>query len=485
MVIDPYMLDIAEKDVSSARLAELALPTLEHDYVKKIIPGKNGLSFLQIPPEFVLVGHSSGGDYSIQNPSDYAVSVVKRLVRDSRKIGALPVAMADVIDARSTDLDFVDSVGIPMADLAQKYGVAILNGELAKYGAMMNCPCNITGTMLGLLNRRAAYADQGVFEVDGIKYFVIDPKGKMIWMNSDGTGTNTLIKGRFGKFNLSYDDMLAMLADDKAKFGGGAVALFGLLEHNRADFPVRQVLEYADGRAREQGLVSILQPELVRNRLVGPHGEKIVYNMSGNLVSRVDNDITEKMPKPKAGDYLIAVKGFGRSNGFTDRRNLVAEWFGNNWHKTQGGAWFGEFLSKSSIVFYKDTVDLFNKKIISLFTHMSGGAFRDKLAKQIKKFGFYAEIGLADGSPQLYKPDPREAAIAAQFKLEDAHTKFAMCNEGFFVAVDGKQEEVLAELKARGYEAKIVCRLEEGKGRVGLKFRASCGDVVDFSEKAA
>lgn len=492
MTIDTYMLDIAEKDESSALLAELALPTLNREFVHQVVPGKNGLSFLKVPEDYVLVGHSSGGDYGIRDAARYSASIVNHLIRDDRIVGAEPLAVASVIDAQSTDLEFVRAAGTAFNEICLEKKVANINGELAKYGAMVNCPCNISATMLGLLRRDSECAKRylgRVFESQGVRYLVFDPKGKFVWMNSDGTGTKPLINGRFGREEGSVDDVIAMLFDDKGKYGGGAYAAFCLVESRGGSVLLFDAInQYATGRASKMGAWAVMQQERVGDRLVGPHGEKVVYNISGNLVSLVDESMINNMPRPKEGNSLIAIKGDGRSNGFTDRRNLVAEWLGNNWHETDGGKYFGEFLCKPSIVFYPIFSDLIDKRLASSVYHMSGGAFRDKLSKPIAKHGLYVEIGVEEGSPQLFKPDPREAAFAANFNIKNAYAKYAMGNEGF-IATD-KPEEVLTYLKSKGLEARVVGKLFTKQDTIsrsvtGVKLRAFNGDIVDFTREAA
>lgn len=479
MTIDSYMLDIAEKEGSSGILAELALPTLEREFVHQVVPGKNGLSFLKIPEDWLLVGHSSGGDHRITDPGEYSKSVFRSLVENTKKIGAIPIAAADVIDASSTDESFVRSVGIPFSQMALESKVAILNGELAKLGPMVNCPCNISGTMLGLIPRDSQYSRGAprVFEINGVKYFVFDPKGKFVWMNSDGTGTKPLTNSRFGKYEESVVDDFAMQFDDKGKFGGGALASFNLIETS-GEVPFDRMNEYAIKIAGKMNAFAIIQHERVGNRLKGPHGEKNIWNISGTLVSLVDEDMINNMPRPKEGDSLVAIKGNGRSNGYTDRRNLVVEWFGEDWHETEGGKYFGDFLTKPSILFYPIFSELISQGLANSVYHMSGGAFRDKLANPIAKHGLYAEIGIEEGSVQLFKPDPREAAFVSQFNISNAYTKFAVGNEGFVSTT--KPQEVIKFLKDRGHEARVVTKLEKKEGVKGILLRAFNGDIVDF-----
>jgi len=116
-MIDPYLLDIREKESSSELLVELFRPTLEREFVQQLVPGKNGISAIKLPSEYLLVGHASGGDYSIRNTQDYVHSVMARLLENTRKFhGAVPLAMANVIDAYSTDEAFVRNVGSILAD---------------------------------------------------------------------------------------------------------------------------------------------------------------------------------------------------------------------------------------------------------------------------------------------------------------------------------------------------------------------------------
>lgn len=483
MAIDTYMLDIAEKEGGSGILAELALPTLDREFVYQVAPGKNGLSFLKIPEDYLLVGHSSGGNHSIMHPREYAESVFNCLVKNTRRIGAQPIAVADVIDARSTNESFVKTVGAAFSHLALESKVAILNGELAKLGPMVNCACNISGTMLGLIKRDNPYTKDTpkVLEVNGIKYFIFDPKGKFVWMNSDGTGTKPLINSRFGKYEESVVDNFAMQFDDKGKFGGGALASFNIVETS-GNVPFDRMNEYAIRLARQMNAFAIMQYEDIGNRLIGPHGEKNIWNISGTLVSLVDEDMINNMPTPKQGDSLIAIRGDGRSNGFTDRRNLIVEWLGENWHETNGGKYFGEFLTKPSILFYPIFSELISSRLASSVYHMSGGAFRDKLSRPIARQGLYAEIGIAEGSPQLFAPDPREAAFVSYFNISNAYAKFAVGNEGFIST--SRPEKVLEFLKHRGYESRVVGELEKKQGVKGVKLRAFNGDIIDFSIKS-
>jgi len=509
-MVDPYINDIQEKDESSRILADLSSKTLDRKYIRQLTSGKNGLSFAQVPEDMVLVGHMSEGDLRITEPEAYARSVVHNLARDSMVLGATPLAMADVIDAQNTSPEFARKVGTALSESALEAKVAILNGELAKYGPMVNCPCNIAGTMISMLPQDSRFVtsswvvgrpespvEVGWYNSNGTQYFFFKPAGKLVSLNSDGTGTNTLCGSRFNKYIESVINAFAMQYDDQGKLGGGALATFNIVETNtnapqtsaevysRENIKLGKIFtsmeEHGKELAKSMNSYSIMQHSHVGNRLIGPHGEKFVWNISGTLVSLLTEDMIQNMPRPQVGDTLVVVKGNGRSNGFTDRRNLLVEWFGEDWERTEGGRYFGDFVTKPSILFYPMFTDLISQGLATSVFHLSGGAWDDKVSAPIARQELYAEIGIAEGSPRLFSPDPREAAFASQFNLRNAHRKFALGNEG---AVTTKQpEKVIPYFQSRGYEAKAAAILENRLDIKGLKIRAFNGDIVDFSSK--
>lgn len=478
--------DIEEKAIGSRILREGAAKTLTRDFVTQV---GGSLHALKVPLDYVLVAHFTGGDMRVREGASYAESVFHALLKQARSIGATPIATASVIDAQSTNDAFVQRVSDAYSALATEHRVAILNGELANYGAMVNGDCNIAGTMLSLVKRDAQYIRNlpGTFETEGTKFFAFDPSGKFVWMNSDGTGTKPLIACRFPtdkNYEGIVDDVFAMQADDWAKFGmarrgSGPVALCNLLSAN-GNVPFAKMLARAESIARKMGCTSLFEQEQVGDRLIGPHGEKNPFSISGTLVSVFDEQDLAQIPRPQAGDSLIAIKANGgRSNGFTDRRKYMVEMLGENWHETTDGKVFGEYLTRPSIVFYPIFVELISKGLASAVFHMSGGAFRDKLGGVLAKQGLYVEIGVGNGDEQLYRPDPCEIKFASRFKTTDAYTKFAMGNEGFVSTKN--PSEALRILRTLGLEAKVVGTLEKRAEIGGLKFKAFNGEIVDHS----
>src|SRR3989344_3341787 len=115
--------------------------------------------------------------------------------------------------------------------------VACINGELAKLGDMMNCDCNIAGTVLGYLPRFKFSGNlPAMVQLDGVLYYIFDPNEKLVWMNSDGIGTKSIVHSRMGTQRQGIQDLASMQGDDEGKFGGGALVSFNMIE--RSHFPI-------------------------------------------------------------------------------------------------------------------------------------------------------------------------------------------------------------------------------------------------------
>jgi len=345
----------------------------------------------------------------------------------------------------------------------------------------MNCDCNIAGTVLGYLPRFKFSGNlPAMVQLDGVLYYIFDPNEKLVWMNSDGIGTKSIVHSRMGTQRQGIQDLASMQGDDEGKFGGGALVSFNMIERSHFPISYSEFEDVAQDITSLIGIKMILQQEYVYDRIRDPDSNLAVYNGSGTLVSLIDEQRLENLPRPSAGDLLIAIKGNGRSNGYTDRRRLMKQWFGKDWHNTEPGKIFGQFLSTPSIIFYPAFSELISKGLATSVIHMSGGAYKDKLAKVLSKNNLYAEIGLRESDPKLFDPDPREAAFCSFFSMGDAYAKFAAGNEGFFTSPPNVSELALHCAKKHGLEAKVVAVLQKGPRR-GAVLRAFNGEIVDYS----
>ena len=136
------------------------------------------------------------------------------------------------------------------------------------------------------------------------------------------------------------------------------------------------------------------------------------------------------------------------------------------------------FLSAPSTVFYGTFSKLINNGLASSIYHMSGGAFKGKLAKPLANHGLYAEIH------GLFPADWRELALAGArlTPAEIAYAKWPMGNEGF--AATSRPDDAIALLREHGLQGRIVGQLQALNGMTGIRLmgiKSSSNEPVYYS----
>ncbi|VVB78974.1 Phosphoribosylformylglycinamidine cyclo-ligase [uncultured archaeon] len=492
---EQYMLDIKEKDKMSQLLAELASETQSFNFFGKktsfpyldcVIPGKNGINAIHVPSNSLCVVYSQGGDSKEKDLVKYSQSVVKNIINAGNSIQSEIVGIANVIDASSTDEGLVRVVGESLRDAAKHYRVPILNGELANLGKRVNCECNITSTGIGFISRNSQFLKKvpGSFSYYDEKsekencFGVFDPKGKPVIINSDGIGTKTEFYERFEKYSEGVIDFFAMNLDDCIKLGATPQVISGLIEYS-GNVPVEDIINRANSKAKELGIVSIMQDENVGDRIKGYFSP---FNISGSVVSTIDVRRLASLPSPRPGDSLISIRGKPnpRSNGITVKRELMERLFGRHWNNLDEGKIFGKYLAEPSTIFYPVFKELFDAGLATSVYHMSGGAFNGKLAKPIARHGLYVEIG-KNSNEELFDPDWREVLMASYCSsIESCYEKWPMGNEGFVTtSLPGSAIAMICE---HDLEAKVVGKLEKrSDGKTGIKLKAFNGKEIIFN----
>lgn len=480
--IDEYLKEVVNKgDEGSALLAKICSRTLRNSqFVDVVREGMNGLAVLRLPRDRLAVVYSLGGNPDIEDMKLYAESLVDRLVAGSENIGATPVGFANVIDAREINLGLVETLGNSLARRAEHFKLAILNGELAGLGDRVTIPANMSGTMISTIPRGSR--EPGVFTSNGITYAVFDPEGKPVEINSDGTGTKPEFAERSGRLHLPLPDSLAMKIDDAMKFGAEVRVVSDVAETNGFN-PMEILKAEALGLGNTLGFYYTIQHENVGRRIRSYKDGVNALNLSGSAVGIIDESVLSNLPRPSAGEYLISIRGRPnpRSNGITDKRKIMIEMLGLEWHKTKEGKIFLEFLEEPSTIFYGLFRELWEKNLATSFYHMSGGSFDGKLAKPLAKHGLFAKI------ENLFPADWREYTIAGKrfTPAEAAYAKWPMGNEGAVTTFS--PEQTLDFIRYYGLECRIVGQLETAKnGRTGVELagiKSSYGRNVYYSGK--
>ena len=489
---EQYLLDIKEKDEMSQLLAETAATTLHcNSHIETIQQGKNRIIISRIPQDSVAIVFSVGGDIKELRTREYAESAIKRLLHAGKNISADLIGFADVIDARRTNRGLVEVIGETLAREARKRGLGILNGELANLGIRVVSEYNLSLTGLGFIPKASKFAKEipGTFTHDKINYAVFDPKLLPIFINSDGIRTKTELYERTGEFKLGVNDFFAMNLDDCVKLGTVPQVISGVVETKGA-IPFKKINKHAVKLGKTLEILSILQHEPMENRILGYDFFAPSYNISGSVVSTIDEETLRALPMPHAGDYLIAIRGKPnpRSNGITVKRELMERLFGKDWHKTREGKVFIKYLAQPSTIFYPVFKDLFDKDLASSVYHMSGGAYNGKLARPLAKHNLFVKIGKDDtcAIEDLFEPDWREILMSAYtLSVRDAYAIWPMGNEAFVTSNYPIRAKDIIRHKF-GLEARTVGRLETAvNGHAGVMLRTYNGQEVYFNGLAA
>jgi phosphoribosylaminoimidazole (AIR) synthetase len=480
--VDSYLQDVIKKgDQGSELLEKICAPTLRNSmHVDRITEGINGINVIR-PEEHLIVVHSAGGDPEKRDLAEYAESAVERLVEQAGMIGAEPAAFADVIDSRTGDSAVLEAIANAFARIAGKYGLAIVNGENAILGERISYDANVSVTMISLL-KKEKWKDELPMAKALRKqqcFAVFDPKCMAVYMNSDGVGTKTEFYERAERYEPAVSDFMAMNLDDLAKIGAAARVISGVVEI-RGDIPFKDIDTEARRLAGIHDCICIMATEHVGERIRGYADEAPSYNISGSAVSVIDEERLKNPLRPSAGESLIAIAGKPnpRSNGITDKRKTMIRLFGNNWHSSEDGRRFLQYLAAPSTILYLVFEELIEEGLATSVYHMSGGAYNGKLAKPLAKHGMHVRID------DLFPPHWVELALAgADFtSAEAAYAKWPMGNDGFITTKEPK--EAIKVIREWGVKAREVGILENAAdGRAGVELKACNGENVYFSGK--
>ncbi len=465
-VVDSYIEETIERgDEGSALLAAICAPTLRNcRYVDVLKEGMNGLAVFRLPLGCKVAVFSGHGDPALLDPEKHAASMVRGLQGFAREADIFPLGFADMIDVNKVEKDqgLVKKLGNAMATEANRYGLAIMNGELALLGSRVNCDANVSGIMVGMVPRSVR---SGEYTGYSRRIFVFEPAGDAVYLNSDGEGTKAEFNERAKKYWLSLANSLVMKSDDAAKIGARICAMFDTVEMS-GKIPLQYLDDYAKELSGRHGFAYLADCENVGNRLRGWATGEPVINVGGSAVSMIDGKRLANPPAPMAGNYLVAARGrpTPRSNGITDQRSAMINMLGERWHETPEGRDFLEFLTEPCTCFYPVFMELLDSELATSVYHMSGGAFDGKLAKPLARRDLYVNI------QDLFEPDRRALRIAEFMGTpnEKAYAKWPMGNEAF-VTTDDTDSTVHVFAKY-GLEARRVGRLEYAAGgRTGVE----------------
>lgn len=477
--LDQYIEKIIKQgDRGSSYLATSAAPTLANgNNVEILSDGMNGLAILRIPDDQICGAASIGGDPSLTDPQEYAASVVDRAVSLAKKHGFSPIGFADIIDSATGDIADLQVMQEAILERVNHYNLPIMNGENAILPGRVTGVANITGTIIGTCSEKRTQfpnmLDTGVA--------IFHPKGQAIYVNCDGIGTKGEFGERDGTPEVGLGDTTAMKVDDLIKVGGRFKAMCEGVEFS-GDIDKTAFLGIAHTLEKQLKGPIALSFENMEGRIQGYKPGVLATNLSGTSFSTIDEYQLQNPLKPQAREYLLAIRGKPnpRSNGISERRELIVKIFGREWHQTEQGKLFMPFLKQPSTILYPLFREMVDKGYATSTFHLSGGSYDGKLARPLAKEGLYTEL------EHLFAPDWRDIAMVGMgfASAKEVYAKRPMGIDGF-VSVHGDNINFALDcIKEHDLEGRIVGQLKQAQGsKTGVSLTAANGESLYFQGK--
>ncbi|OGI57268.1 hypothetical protein A3B85_02740 [Candidatus Nomurabacteria bacterium RIFCSPHIGHO2_02_FULL_37_13] len=227
------------------------------------------------------------------------------------------------------------------------------------------------------------------------------PKGYFIEASTDGIGTKGIIIDAAKTHHLAAYDIIAMTASDVTRFGGIPLVFVNVFDTtsigNKGDkiSKIYKSVISGLGNVVKKEKIVILKGETAQmGDAIGSEikDSKTKLNWSGTMIGAYHKNkmITGKKLAP--GQIIIALKENGfRCNGISSVRKALRIKFGKKWWKNLKAKESVKQAATPSVLYdsFINTIHgWFNKDFkpeipIHSIIHLSGGAFREKLAKDI------------------------------------------------------------------------------------------------------
>jgi phosphoribosylformylglycinamidine cyclo-ligase len=322
------------------------------------------------------------------------------------------------------------------------------------------------------------------------------PKGFLIEASTDGIGTKGILIDAAKTHHLAAYDLIAMTASDITRFGGIPLILINVFDTtsvgNVGD-KVSKIYRSAIaglGEVAKQGKIIVLKGETAQmGDAIGSEikDSKTKLNWSGTMIGAYHKDkmITGKNLAP--GQVIIALKENGfRCNGISSARKALKEKFGSEWWKNPKAKESIKLAATPSVLYdmYVNTLHgWFDKNFkpeitIHAIIHLSGGAFKEKLAKDIlfpKKLS--AEIF------DLWEPPKIMRQCAEWRKIEDEEFyEVWHGGQGMLLIIEEKDADYcIKRAKDFGIKAKIAGKItKEDIPRISINSKLTKGVIINY-----
>lgn len=327
------------------------------------------------------------------------------------------------------------------------------------------------------------------------------PKGYFIEASTDGLGTKgILIDAAKTHKNAAYD-IIAMTASDITRFGGVPLVfinVFDITSVGNSGDKVSKTYKSAIsglGDVAKSGKIVVLKGETAQmGDAIGSEikNSKTKLNWSGTMIGAYHKDKMITGKGLKAGQVIIGLKENGfRSNGISSVRKALREKFGKEWYKNPKAKQSIKQAATPSVLYdmYINTLHgWFPKKLQKSFkpeinihsvVHLSGGAFREKLGKDVLfRKGLSAELS------QLWEP-PKIMLECAKWRGLKDEEFYEVWNggQGMLLIVNEKDaKHAIKRAKDFDIKAKIVGKVtKEKKPQISINSKLNVGKKIIYT----
>ncbi len=227
------------------------------------------------------------------------------------------------------------------------------------------------------------------------------PKGYLIEASTDGIGTKGIIIDAAKTHHLAAYDIIAMTASDITRFGGVPLIFVNVFDTtsigNKGD-QVSKTYKSAIsglGKVAKESKIVVLKGETAQmGDAIGSENtaSKTKLNWSGTMIGAYHKNKMVTGINLAAGQVIIGLKENGfRCNGISSVRKALKAKYGKEWWRNPKAKESIKLAATPSVLYdnYVNTLHgWYDKKFkaevkIHSIVHLSGGALKEKLAKDI------------------------------------------------------------------------------------------------------
>jgi phosphoribosylformylglycinamidine cyclo-ligase len=322
------------------------------------------------------------------------------------------------------------------------------------------------------------------------------PEGYMIEASTDGLGTKGILIDAAKTHHLAAYDIIAMTASDITRFGGIPlvfVNVFDISSVGNVDDEVSKTYKSAIsglGKVAKESNLVVLKGETAQMGVaIGSEitDSKTKLNWSGTMIGAYHKDKMITGASIAEGQVIIALKENGfRCNGISSVRKALREKYGSEWWINPEAREDIKIAAAPSVLYdnFVNTLhgwfdkDFKAEIVLHSVVHLSGGALKEKLAKDIL-FPRKLSAKITD----LWEP-PEIMRKCAQWRNIRDEEFYEVWNggQGMLLIIDEKDGEYcIKRAKEFGVEAKVAGKIiKESDSQVSINSKLTEGKIIIY-----